>query len=100
MADPLSRTLMTEFRASTRDNKRLVSETVVTDGNWHRVGFKWDGSIRSLYVDDVLVASDTQSSLAGCAGSLILGRSSAMTPGTSWTGLIDDVRIYNRAVRP
>ncbi len=100
MADPLSGTLMTELRAPTRDNLRLVSETVITDGDWHRVAFTWDGSIRSLYVDDVLVASDIQSSLDGCAGSLILGRSSAMTPGTSWTGLIDDVRIYNRAVKP
>jgi len=38
--------------------------TVITDGTWHRVGFVWDGSKRTLYVDDVEVGSDTQSSLA------------------------------------
>ena len=100
MADPLDGALMTELRAPTRDDKRLVSETVITDGDWHRVAFVWDGANRMLYADGVLVASDTQPKLGGCAGSLIIGRSSAMTPGTSWTGLIDDVRIYNRAVKP
>jgi N-acetylneuraminic acid mutarotase len=100
MADELDGALMTELRAPTRDDKRLVSETVITDGDWHRVAFVWDGANRMLYADGVLVASDTQPKLAGCAGSLIIGRSSAMTPGTSWTGLIDDVRIYNRVVKP
>ena len=100
MADELSGTLMTELRAPTRDNTRLVSETVITDGDWHRVAFVWDGVNRMLYADAVLVASDIQSSLGGCAGSLIFGRGSTMIPGTSWAGLIDDVRIYNRAVKP
>ncbi len=100
MADELSGTLMTELRAPTRDNKRLVSETAITDGDWHRVGFAWDGSVRSLYVDGVLVVSDTRSGLTASDGSLIIGRSSAMTPGTFFTGLGDDVRICNRVVRP
>ncbi len=100
MTDELSGTLTTELRAPTRDNQRLASEAAITDGDWHRVAFVWDGVNRMLYADDALVASDIQSSLGGCTGSLIFGRGSTMIPGTSWTGLIDDVRIYNRAVRP
>ena len=25
---------------------------VITDGQWHRVGFVWDGITRALYVDE------------------------------------------------
>lgn len=38
---------------------------IVTDGNWHRIGFVWEGLYRTLYVDDVIVAQDTQDGLEG-----------------------------------
>ena len=79
----------------------LVSEFVITDGNWHRVGFVWDGSNRILYVDDVETARDTQSGLEGYTyGGLHLGAGKNLEPGSFWTGLMDDVRIYNQAVSP
>jgi hypothetical protein len=78
----------------------LVSEVVITDGLWHRVAFVWDGSSRRLYVDDVLAAEDAQSRLAGCSGGLHIGAGKGVDPATYWSGLIDDVRIYNRAVKP
>jgi N-acetylneuraminic acid mutarotase len=78
----------------------LISECVITDGQWHRIGFVWDGANRALYVDDVLVAEDTQNNLSGCLGGLNIGCGSSSAVGTFWSGLIDDVRIYNRAVRP
>lgn len=34
------------------------------------------------------------------SGGLYIGTGNAMEPGTYWSGLIDDVRIYNRPVRP
>jgi len=46
------------------------------------------------------VAQDEQSSLAQCRGGVNIGSDKDMVPGTFWSGLIDDVRIYNRAVRP
>jgi hypothetical protein len=91
---------MTELKGAGRLAGPLYSQTAITDGGWHRVGFVWDGVKRMLYADGVLVASDTQSRLAGSDGTLIIGRAGNMAPGTSWTGLIDDVRIYDRAVRP
>jgi len=78
----------------------LVSESVITDGKWHRIGFVWDGANRSLYVDDILVAEDTQEGLTGSSGVLNIGCGSNLTAGTFWSGLIDDIRIYNRAVNP
>ena len=100
LADPTGGCLKTEAKSGGRTSSTLCSQTVITDGNWHRVGLVWDGATRSLYVDDALAAEDTQSGLVSCSGGLNIGCGTSMTPGTFWSGLIDDVRIYNRAVRP
>jgi hypothetical protein len=86
-----------------RDNPpHLESAVVITDSDWHRVGFVWDGDYRSLYVDDVLVATDTESlkELAGSNGGLIIGAAAGLAEGAFWSGLLDDVRIYDRVVVP
>ena len=92
--------LMTELKSPGRFGKSLISQVVITDGQWHRVGLFWDGTNRVLYVDDVEVARDTQANLAASAGSLYLGAGKGLEPGCFWTGLIDDVRVYDRAVTP
>jgi hypothetical protein len=53
-----------------------------------------------LYVDDIAVAQDAQPDLEASENGLYIGTGMAMEPGSFWSGLIDDVRIYNRAVRP
>ena len=78
----------------------LKSERMITDGDWHRIGFVWDGASRTLYVDDILVAEDTQNGLASSYGGLNIGCGMNSSAGTFWSGLIDEVRIYNRAVYP
>jgi len=100
LAEPADGTLMTELRSSGRFGGPLYSQTVITDGDWHRVGLTWDGSNRILYVDDVEVAKDTQAALAGSTGGLYFGAAKNPTAGTFFSGLIDDVRIYNRAIVP
>ncbi|MHC4594256.1 MAG: M14 family zinc carboxypeptidase [Planctomycetota bacterium] len=94
--------LMTELLTLGRGgNVPIVSETVITDGNWHRIGFVWDGSYRYLYVDGAEVAKDTKSSiLESSDGGLYLGAGSTLDAGSFFSGLIDDVRIYNRAITP
>jgi len=100
MADALTGALMTQLTDGGRVKGPLVSETIITNGIWHRVAFTWDGSARSLYVDDVLAAEDTQSGLAACSGGLYIGCDKDMAPGSFFSGLIDDLRLYNRAVKP
>jgi len=78
----------------------LKSDYVITDGQWHRIGMVWNGSTRALYVDDILVSEDGQANLQGSDGGLYIGTGKAMESGTYWSGLIDDVRIYNRALKP
>jgi hypothetical protein len=100
-ADPASGSLMTELRGLGRDSRTLCSETIVTDGDWHRIGLTWDGANRCLFVDGVVVAEDTQAGgLGSCPSGLNIGCGKGMAPDSSFSGLIDDVRIYNRVVRP
>ena len=100
MADAATGALMTELKGDGRFDTTLGSDSVITDGDWHRVAFTWDGTNRRLYADGMLVAEDTQEALEGSSGGMVLGCGANMAPGTFWTGLIDDVRIYSRAVRP
>ena len=80
----------------------LSSDAIINDGNWHRIGFVWDGSYRYLYVDGMEVTNDAEplSGLNDAFGGLYIGTGSNCADGTFFSGLIDDVRIYNRAVRP
>ena len=91
---------MTELKEPGRKGKPLTSPAVVTEDAWHRVGFVWDGSYRILYVDGIEVARDTQAGLAPWVGVLYVGAGGNLLPASFWKGLIDDVRIYNRAVKP
>ena len=102
MTDSSEGTLMTELSApgGRKPVPPLTSGSSITDGGWHRVGFVWDGLTRSLYVDGVCVAEDTQDRLASSSGGLNMGCDLSMTSGTFFSGLIDDIRIYSRAIRP
>ena len=51
-------------------------------------------------MDDIEVARDTATNLESASGGLYIGAGSDLEPGAFWSGLIDDVRIYNRALTP
>ena len=89
---------MTELKSSDQLAGPLFSEIVITDGQWYRIGLVWDGSHRTLYVDGVVVAEDTQPGLEGSQMGLYIGVDKNYETGTFFSGLIDDVRIYNRAL--
>jgi len=82
----------------------LVSETPITDGDWHHVGLVWDDAgTRSLYVDTVEVARETGVfpwPSWWTDGGVRIGAPRQPFSPTFFSGLIDDVRIYNRAVLP
>jgi len=79
----------------------LVSESVITDGQWHHVGlvYDFDDFHRRLYVDGAEVAKDTDV-VGGVSlnSGLYIGVGEALTPSTFFSGLIDDVRIYDEAL--
>lgn len=92
--------LMTEIMGSARGSSSLVSETVITDGYWHRIGFVWDGSYRVLYVDGAEVAKDANplTRLMGAGGGLHFGAGMNLEAASLFSGLIDDILIYNKAL--
>jgi hypothetical protein len=80
--------------------KPLVSESTVSDGQWHHLGFVWDGSYRILYADGIEVAKDTaaQNPLKSATGGLYISAGKTLSESTFFSGLIDDVHIYNVAL--
>ena len=103
--DPLNGCLMTELVSPPIGrfiSQPLESNFIITDDIWHHVGFVWDGSYRTLYVDGMEVAKDTNTltSLENSDGGLYIGVNKSRNAGTFFSGLIDDIRIYNRAVSP
>jgi Tol biopolymer transport system component len=81
----------------------LESESVVADEQWHHVGLVYDLTAmkRHLYVDGVEVAVD-DSVVAGVQSTagLYIGAGQTLEAPSFFSGLIDDVRIYNKALTP
>ncbi len=92
--------LMTDLRAPGPQGSPLVSEFVISDGDWHHLGLVWDGSRRRLYADGTEQVRDNkpQNGLDSADGGLYFGAGNGLDPNTFWSGLIDDVRIYDRAL--
>ncbi len=68
-------------------------------GNWHHLAGTFDGSTLTLYVDGV--ARGTKACSVGCTDNgypVSIGKNAEK--GTTSTGDIDRVRIYNRALSP
>jgi Tol biopolymer transport system component len=81
----------------------LHSTVIVTDGQWHEVTAEWDGTYRCLWADNQEVARDALPVALpplSWNGTFIVGAGANLEVGTFFSGLIDDVRIYNRAVMP
>jgi hypothetical protein len=107
MIDPEQGTLRTSLtqpavniRGKITEGPVLTSLSSITDGNWYHVGLVRDGVNRILYVNDIEVARDAIENLESSAGGLYIGSSSHLGQDSFWSGMIDDVRIYNRVVTP
>jgi len=80
----------------------LYSEGNFHRFEWHHIGLVYGlgGFCSRLYVDGVEVAMGINA-VAGAHsdGGLYIGAGEDLDPTTFWSGLVDDVRIYNRAVK-
>jgi len=83
--------------------KYIISQEKITPGQWHHVGLVWDGLIKSIYLDGVEVAQ----TLVTDEPLEYFSYDTGLHIGASWSvqtnffsGLIDDVRLYNAALSP
>ncbi|MEN6427822.1 MAG: LamG-like jellyroll fold domain-containing protein [Phycisphaerales bacterium] len=67
---------------------------VLTEGEWRHVAGTWDGVTQRLYLDGVEIAKLTPSGTLS-AGTMVRLSS---PDGEPLNGMLDDVRIYNRAL--
>ena len=97
--DPTTGMLMTALRRGSY-TPTLASEFVITDGVWHHIGVVWDGAHRHLYADGTRVAEDTSDVgyLRPSNGTLCMGVGHALEAASFFSGLIDEVRIYDVAL--
>jgi len=98
--DSVEGKLMTDLKSSGRTAAPMISQTVITNDEWNYIGFIWDGSRRMLYVGNTIVAEDIEDFLRSSDGGLYIGTGKKLEPDTFFSGLIDDVRIYDRAIKP
>jgi hypothetical protein len=79
---------------STYNEVSFSSASVLATSTWHLITFVVDGSYLNIYVDGIIRATSTQS-ITPAANNYSLYFSE---PSYVLDGLIDDVRIYNRAL--
>jgi len=76
----------------------LNATTIVTDDTWHHVALMYNGSTQIIYIDG---AEDARQASTGSINvssyDFCIGENLDAT-GRHLTGLVDDVRIYNRAL--
>jgi hypothetical protein len=83
------------FYIKTDGNLRhLLVSDVLREGRWHHVAGIWDGLTQRLYIDGVEIASQVPGGVLGNTSNVEM-----CSEGESFNGMLDDVRIYNRALR-
>lgn len=78
-----------------------LNSGISSDGNWHHLALTYDGTTVSMYVDGVLAASTPATGTLdyGTADQpLVFWNSSVLHDVASWTGSMDDVRVYGSAL--
>ena len=84
-------------------NQVILSDLTIEDRSWHYVAGSWDGIVQRLFLDGVLVASDSSAPPIGVTENRPIRIGNAFSTFTGgdrfhFNGLTDEVRIYNRTL--
>jgi hypothetical protein len=87
------------FETSAGPDLFVMSTSTYNDGMWHYVVLTYDKSVLRLYIDSVIVASKTTTAVPDTLGNqpLRIGANS-WAADRYFTGEIDEVRVWSRAV--
>jgi len=84
-----------DLSESTSNYKRVDGGKIV-DGKWHFIALWWDGSTQRIYVDGVKKDEETFS--GDISNDLPITIGCAADNTDFFNGIIDEIRIYNRAL--
>ncbi|HDH00307.1 MAG TPA: PEP-CTERM sorting domain-containing protein [Nitrospirae bacterium] len=96
-----------KIRMQTRDNTGAYafntqrSDTVISADSWHHLVFTYDGPGYNFYLDGTLDGSGSLSTTIRDIDSspqFYIGARGDRQPGEFYEGIIDDIRIYDRAL--
>jgi beta-galactosidase len=73
----------------------LYGTRAITLGRWHHVAGTYDGKRMALYIDGTLDTAQQASGPIGVDDDPVLIGENAAESQRFWSGLIDDVRVYN-----
>jgi len=79
----------------------LIAQDIGTslDTSWHHLAATWDGTTGRVYRDGVLVSGSSTSRVLGIqTGPLLIGAN--QDPGEEFSGDLDEVAIYRKALTP
>jgi len=95
----LGKTRGNSFRLAIGDGKihYLSSDKQYTDSDWHHLAAVRKGGTNYLYVDGIQQTRTTSDKIVDSRGRLVLGRFYGDKDGLYFMGVIDEVKIYNRA---
>ena len=98
-----------EVRDQEGDDIKLIADANVADGVWHFVVGQRSGTTANIYIDGVLIASQSNPELGSLDGACTYSRIGAAASGyynctspeldgSFFEGLIDELKIYDRAL--
>jgi len=76
----------------------LDSTSITVPGTWYHVAGAWDGATKRLYVNGALVVTRVSEILYDNYPIVLGGDVNTGVPALHWDGILDDLRIYNRAL--
>jgi hypothetical protein len=94
-------TLHTAFATDYEVNHVIESVKTIADDKWHFVAMSYDGASVKFYIDEILDSSYPRTGTVRTNNNdLAIGRHGGAANGNDafFNGLIDDLRIYNRAL--
>ena len=77
-----------------------TTSAVINDNTWHHLAFVYEaGASQSIYVDGTMLATTaTPAGIVENSAPLLLGGMMLGSPTSTYTGLLDEVRMYNHAL--
>jgi hypothetical protein len=88
------------FHFAVTDKNWINGQRVIPAGEWHHVCGTYDGANLRLYIDGVEDAASPVAYAGEISTNIYevyIGENTG-NPGRGWNGMIDEVRIYNRAL--